>query len=41
MKTIEEIGKRMYEEFKKARVIDAKQKLQDTTTKNKSALFKQ
>ena len=41
VKTIEEIGKRKYEEFKKARVIDVTQKVEDTITKNKLALFKQ
>ena len=41
VKTIEEIGKRKYEEFKKARVIDVTQKLEDTIAKNKLALFKQ
>ena len=41
VKTIEEIGKRKYEEFKKARVIDVTQKLEDTIGKNKLALFKQ
>ena len=41
VKTIEEIGKVKYEEFKKARVIDVTQKLEDTITKNKLALFKQ
>ena len=41
VKTTEEIGKRNYEEFKKARVIDVTQKLEDTITKNKLALFKQ
>ena len=33
VKTIEEIGQRKYEEFKKARVIDVTQKLEDTITK--------
>ena len=41
VKTIEEIGKRKYEGFKKARVIVVKQKLEDTITKNKLPLFKQ
>ena len=41
VKTTEKIGKKKYEEFKKARVIDVTQKLEDTITKNKLALFKQ
>ena len=41
VKTIEEIGKRKYEEFKRARVIDVTQKLEDTITKKKLVLFKQ
>ena len=41
VKTNEEIGKRKYEEFKRARVIDVTQKLEDTITKKKLVLFKQ
>ena len=41
LKTIKEIGKRKHEEFKKARVIDVTQKLEDAITKNKLALFRQ
>ena len=41
VKTTEEIGKRKYEELKKARLIDVTQKLEHTITKNKLALFKQ
>ena len=39
VKTIEEIGKRKYEEFKRARVIDVTQKLEDTITKKKACSF--
>ena len=41
VKTIEEIGKRKYKKFKKARIIDVTQNLEDTVTKNRLALFKQ